>query len=1175
MKVMQLNPYIIGRPIRANQPQCFFGREELFAFIRDNLLLGKGEHGGKAILLHGQRRIGKTSLLKQIPNAVDLDRFVFVQFDLQGRASQLLASILEELAETISWYCKLEDKIELPSHKKLKKNPEVFASHFLPKVYEALNGKNLVLLLDEFDVLEEDRGKAAANQFFPYLADLIQKQEKLFIIPVVGRRLDDMPRLLTIFKDAPYREIGLLDRETATKLITKSAEGILEYKPEAIEAILELSSGHPYFTNLLCHNIFSRAREKEFPLVMREDVEAIIDRAIESGTGGLAWFWDGLPPVERLVFSAIAEAKERGKSGEPWSLLKKYDVIQPERLILAERKLLAGGFLQPDQENLVFYKVTVELVRRWLVKEHPLGQELRSRELRNTYFEVQIKQYLDKQIAKQSLEPVFHEEFKFKDIYISLKSKPVNSTQRLEPDLQDWAKKALEDSGKRDQVLFLEGETGQGKSTFCRMFADWIRQHWHPPWTPIWIQLRDIKVLEANFEKTLQTALRDWHFAEKDNNWLNHPNTRFVFLLDGLDELTPERITDYGLEAFLQQVVGFQRSYGLNPEIPKHRVLITSSPSTLQRLKSPIVEQQILPHLEQVQIQGMNYDLQDWWINERWAKLGSIEADKAPKLREFLENRPGLRRLAQEPLLLYLLAAMHRDDKLKSFERGSSGAEAKLKIYEQSLDWVITKQLPYWLTQELEQGRYEQKTKNFKRILSEAGLCAIQSGGIRTTMTMLEQRLANKDNQLANWLIQQSKTRRKHNTAIASFLKESTSKGGWVTFTHKSFSEFLYAKRLLESLKDWTRRWPDREEGFVISTDRLNWQIYDLLGFGGLTQEIVGYLRPLLKEISKDDLRKLFKRLQNFHICWFKGEFINRELAGTLAGKKMLQLQKPLEEQGLFLGRRQIDIYTGLNVFILLLELQRSAQIAFYPCGKPPSHYTGEQQYSLESYPNSLEDEEAEEEFEPSRILRLMSYSRWLGSEIFVKTVGPFLEQINLRGADLRGAELYGVKLNGAYLSGAILTGIDLNGAELNQAFLGNAKLGRADLGNANLSNAFLGNADLSGAFLRNASLDNAVLTGANLHTAFLGSANLKDAYFGDADLSDANLRNADFMGADLSCANLSDANLKGANLTNTNLMGANLNNVSWDQKTNWQKVQSLKEAFNVPKELKKQLNQE
>lgn len=72
--VWRENPYIIGRPIYGRDR--FYGREELFDFIRDVL----SEHA-KVILLHGQRRIGKSSVLRQIPIRVPLEsEFFFVPF---------------------------------------------------------------------------------------------------------------------------------------------------------------------------------------------------------------------------------------------------------------------------------------------------------------------------------------------------------------------------------------------------------------------------------------------------------------------------------------------------------------------------------------------------------------------------------------------------------------------------------------------------------------------------------------------------------------------------------------------------------------------------------------------------------------------------------------------------------------------------------------------------------------------------------------------------------------------------------------------------------------------------------------------------------------------------------------------------------------------------------------
>ncbi|WP_235006839.1 pentapeptide repeat-containing protein [Calothrix rhizosoleniae] len=1416
---MQVNPYIIGRPIRSRESQFFFGREELFQFIKDNLLQGKGGKGGKVILLHGQRRIGKTSLLLQIPKALPLEDFIFVQFDLQGRENQSLGCILEELAEAITVGCKIEDEINLPERKELENNQFIFASQFLSQVYPALKDRNLVLLLDEFDVLDHRSRKVGANQFFHFLQQIVEGQEKLFIIPVVGRRLDELENFRLLFKSAPHRKIGLLDKDSAQQLITKPAKGKLVYSEDGIQAILELSSGHPYCTQLLCHAIFSRARDKGLSLVKRNDVKAVIDKAIESGEAGLTWFWDGLPDIERLVFSAIAEAQERGINGESWALLQEYGVVQQEPLLKAEQALLTSGFLQTSTiAEWGPYKVTIELVRLWLVKQHPLRQTLvlfldmenpslpalvqRAKSLKaqqeaqvldpqqvwslfvGKRFEIlkillssleeiftsdlqltsttkkilmlytqktrqqqfleacvawvgqiaylasfkailnlleewerqallqqigQIKffQFLERQsnllnknawklnkheaekvlfcfhesnlaqnlklalteqlqkfgfselkletlservtlgthqyimqflaeegdvakdfanqwvlaisaqvwerqkkhyqdqlawenlqteekihefsrkenlkyqkiseyLYKQSQDNPSDEYFTFKDINIPIKAKYADIDGRQEFYLQDWAIEALADPNKQDQVLFVQGEPGQGRSLFCHIFANWIRQNWHPILTPIWIKLQDIRALEYNFAKTLQTALSKWEFANNDDHWLKDKNTRFLFLLDCLDELITERQIEQGLEAFLQQVGEFQRVCQLNHEEAGHRVLLIGSFSALQVLGLPLIYERIIPNLERVQIQPLDRELQQKWL-EQWGKLKGVGADEAGKFEQFLNNRRELQSLIKERLLLFLLAAMHHDRELEDieeiFNQGISPEEAKIQIYEKFLDWVLQNQLPNTVTKALlgkNKGNLTTAQKNYlKRILQEAGLCAIQSGGIRAAIIMVEERLKNKG--IALELIQKLQKLQKaktYSTNLANFsIQPNSESRGKIQFNHKSFSEFLYARRLQESLINWTQKWPERQE-YLIPVNRMDWEIYDLLGFGGLTLEIVGYLRALLRKSQKFDSVSLFTRLEDFYFRWVKGEFINNVFSETLAQRKMHQLQKPLETQGLFFGQRQIDIYTGLNIFILLLELHRnSTQISFYPCGKISKNCADENQSSLESRHLISETEP----FDPYRLLRLISYSRCLGAEVFVKTVGPFLAEINLRGADLHGAELYGVKLTKAYLSGAKLNGINLSSANLNRAFLGNAKLCRANLSDANLSHAFLGNADLTGAFLGSANLQNAVLTGTNLRTALLGNANLQDAHLGDADLSDANLHNADLSGTNLSCATLDYANLIGVNLEGANLRGTSLKDIHWDRNTKWE-PQEVKKASSVPNKLKREL---
>jgi len=366
------NPYIIGRPI--HEPENFFGRESLFKFIDDNL-----RQNVQVILLHGQRRIGKSSVLKQIPNFVGNNEFIFVRFDLQDQGQSTLSSILHYLAKEIIDKLQVEGRVQPPNLEELEADTKIFSDKFLPSVYQAIGDSNLVLLLDEFDVLDNQNNDIVNKgaSFFDYLKSLISEQKRFFIIPVVGRHLNDLENLRSLFKGAPYQEIGFLDDLSAQRLIINPANRVLKYELESIKAIQELSAGHPYFTQVICSSLFGQARDRNNWTVTRADVESIVDKAIESAEGGLGWFWDGLSISEKAILSAVAEAQKiaieqrQRLPEEPLTLLKSYGVIETYSLVEAARKLAENGFLDDTGR-----RVKVELVRRWLVKRHPLRQEI-------------------------------------------------------------------------------------------------------------------------------------------------------------------------------------------------------------------------------------------------------------------------------------------------------------------------------------------------------------------------------------------------------------------------------------------------------------------------------------------------------------------------------------------------------------------------------------------------------------------------------------------------------------------------------------------------------------------------------------------------------------------------------------------------------------------------------
>ena len=133
-------------------------------------------------------------------------------------------------------------------------------------------------------------------------------------------------------------------------------------------------------------------------------------------------------------------------------------------------------------------------------------------------------------------------------------------------------------------------------------------------------------------------------------------------------------------------------------------------------------------------------------------------------------------------------------------------------------------------------------------------------------------------------------------------------------------------------------------------------------------------------------------------------------------------------------------------------------------------------------------------------------------------------------GADLGRAAFSNLNLSGANLRGANLRAANLSGADLSDA----------DLSDADLSGANLRHADLEEVDLQGAVLQGAILYGADLSDADLSDADLSGANLRHADLEEVDLQGAVLQGAILYGADLSDANLSGANLSDADLRGAN-----------------------------------
>jgi len=361
------NPYIAGNPVHGQDK--FIGRQDVLRDVEQMLR----NASTNAIVLFGQRRIGKTSVLLHIERELAAKKeFTPIYFDLQDKASLSLAKVLYQMAQKIS----LVVKVNLPKRKQFDQNGKFFRETFIPAAVKTSKSQGLVLLLDEFDVLDLPKHEQAGATFFPYLRDWMKIAEGIQFVFVLGRRPEELSTdTLSTFKGIRSRRVSLMTHEDSEDIIRQSEKNAsLTWNDEAVERVWHWTQGHPYFTQLLCSEIWETAIEEEPenpPAVDTGNVDAAIDAALEQGANAFQWIWNGLPPAERIVMAAMAEAKEDHISqDELTDILNRSKVrLILRELELAPETLISWDLLRPVDNT---FRFAIPLLRRWVAAEKPL-----------------------------------------------------------------------------------------------------------------------------------------------------------------------------------------------------------------------------------------------------------------------------------------------------------------------------------------------------------------------------------------------------------------------------------------------------------------------------------------------------------------------------------------------------------------------------------------------------------------------------------------------------------------------------------------------------------------------------------------------------------------------------------------------------------------------------------
>jgi len=363
------NPYITGNPV--GQGDAFIGRTDILKTVL-NTLHNPNENG---MILYGQRRIGKTSVLQRLANNLSKRTdFIPIYFDLQDKAALSLDSLLKFLADHIVQYSGI-----LPFEKWTHDTQSDFQKMFIPYVLRHLPQKtSLVLLFDEFDILDSPTHDQAVSVFFPYFRNLMQLDIRLKFIFVIGRRPEDLSTVyLSLFKGVKSIHVSLLSHKETESLIRLSEQNnSLKWSIASIEKVVQLTGGHPYLTQQLCQVVWDEKIEKRRISdysVEPQDIEPLISKALNCATNSLEWLWDGIGPAERVVISALASSGPDTISQEELENKLQESGV---RILIGELRDAPSVL---EEWNLIYsnddgIRMRVEILRQWIVDKKPLSR---------------------------------------------------------------------------------------------------------------------------------------------------------------------------------------------------------------------------------------------------------------------------------------------------------------------------------------------------------------------------------------------------------------------------------------------------------------------------------------------------------------------------------------------------------------------------------------------------------------------------------------------------------------------------------------------------------------------------------------------------------------------------------------------------------------------------------
>ena len=366
------NPYIIGTPVIGD---AFIGRDDILRRITDELLAVPVQC--PSIVLYGHRRMGKSSILKNLGLRLQSTNIKVIDFNMQilghvSSTNELLYALARQIYHSLNT-SQLNRLKNLDRNEFIYQNPYHSLNDFFQSLELVLESQRFIIAVDEFEKIEEKiETHQLASNLIEFMRGLTQTYLWFSLIFAGLHNLEEMCYNYwhPFFTSIPIR-VGFLAPNAAKQLILQADN--VAYEDKIVSKIVQLTNGQPYLIQLICHTLITcfnrnlldkKIDDHEYPVFNLGDLEKILNSS-EFYTTGNAYFkgiW-----LQALNSQPDGQIKILKKlASNPMSIEK---LVEETDLGYAETEIALQSLQNHDVIKRSFHEFTyaVELMRKWVV----------------------------------------------------------------------------------------------------------------------------------------------------------------------------------------------------------------------------------------------------------------------------------------------------------------------------------------------------------------------------------------------------------------------------------------------------------------------------------------------------------------------------------------------------------------------------------------------------------------------------------------------------------------------------------------------------------------------------------------------------------------------------------------------------------------------------------------